>query len=70
MKKDINFYLGSFFCQSFLEFKLLIIIWKKKMQEIAAVKNLHGILYYHFHNTDHTKMMHYNVMLSEYYHTL
>ena len=35
------------------------------MQEIAAVKNLHGILYYHFHNTGHTK-----IMLSEYYHTL
>ena len=40
------------------------------MQEIAAVKNLHGILYYHFHNTGHTNMMHYKVMLSEYYHTL
>ena len=40
------------------------------MQEIAAVKNLHDILHYCFHNTDHTKMMHYKVMLSEYSRTL
>ena len=40
------------------------------MQEIAAVKNLHGILYYLFHKTDHTKMIHYKVMLSECYRTL
>lgn len=40
------------------------------MQETAEVKNLHGILYHHFHNADHTKMMHYKVMLSEYSRTL
>ena len=40
------------------------------MQETAEIKNLHGILYYRFHNADHTKMMHYKVMLSEYSRTL